>query len=78
MIDEKSIGGNTIMNKQMELTQLKKGLYLTGIASSIIVPVFTYQWVTGMQLDTGEILSVPIALGAFMSLFNKYRKFPLT
>ncbi|MGG1664557.1 hypothetical protein [Brevibacillus sp. NRS-1366] len=66
------------MNIQMDRIQLKKGLYLTGIASSIIVSVFTYQWVTGMQLDTGEILSVPIALGAFLSLFNKYRKLSLT
>ncbi|MFP3393145.1 hypothetical protein [Brevibacillus sp. SIMBA_040] len=66
------------MSEQLDRIQMIKGLYLTGIASAIIMAVFIYQWVTGMQLDTGEILSVPIALGAFLSLVKKYRKLSLT
>ncbi|GIO03987.1 hypothetical protein J31TS6_00150 [Brevibacillus reuszeri] len=66
------------MSEQLDRIQMIKGLYLTGIASVIIMAVFIYQWVTGMQLDTGEILSVPIALGAFLSLVKKYRKLSLT
>ena len=66
------------MSEQLDRIQMIKGLYLTGFASVIIMAVFIYQWVTGMQLDTGEILSVPIALGAFLSLVKKYRKLSLT
>ena len=66
------------MSEQLDRIQMIKGLYLTGVASVIIMAVFIYQWVTGMQLDTGEILSVPIALGAFLSLVKKYRKLSLT
>ena len=66
------------MSEQLDRIQMIKGLYLTGIASVIIMAVFIYQWVTGMQLDTGEILSVPIAIGAFLSLVKKYRKLSLT
>jgi len=66
------------MSEQLDRIQMIKGLYLTGIASVIIMAVFIYQWVTGMQRDTGEILSVPIAIGAFLSLVKKYRKLSLT
>jgi len=66
------------MSEQLDRIQMIKGLYLTGIASVIIMAVFIYQWVTGMQLDTGEILSLLIALGAFLSLVKKYRKLSLT
>ena len=66
------------MSEQLDRIQMIKGLYLTGVASVIIMAVFIYQWVTGMQLDTGEILSVPIAIGAFLSLVKKYRKLSLT
>lgn len=58
--------------------QIKKGLYLTGIAALIVLAVFVYQWVRGMELDTGEILSVPITLGAFLKLWNDHRKLSLT
>ncbi|KZE47750.1 hypothetical protein AV540_18445 [Brevibacillus parabrevis] len=57
--------------------QITKGLYLTGIATLIILAVVMYQWVYGMQLDTGEILSVPIALAAFLKLVSERRKLSL-
>lgn len=66
------------MNTQKDRMQIKKGLYLTGIAALIVLAVFVYQWVRGMELDTGEILSVPIALGAFLKLWNDHRKLSLT
>ncbi|WP_289140889.1 hypothetical protein [uncultured Brevibacillus sp.] len=66
------------MSNHSDRIQMIKGLYLTGIASVIIFSVFIHQWITGMQLDAGEILSVPIALGAFLSLVKKYRKLSLT
>lgn len=66
------------MNTQMERIQVKKGLYLTGIASLVIISIFIYQSVTGMEIDTGEILSVSIALSAFIKQVIDYRKLSLT
>ncbi|NQF16189.1 hypothetical protein HPY31_20045 [Brevibacillus sp. HB1.3] len=66
------------MDIQTERIQVKKGLYLTGIAALVILSVFIYQAVTGMELDTGEILSVPISLCAFLKLVNDHRKLSLT
>ncbi|WP_409177384.1 hypothetical protein [Brevibacillus fortis] len=66
------------MEIQTERIQVKKGLYLTGIAALVILSVFIYQAVTGMELDTGEILSVPISLTAFLKLVNDHRKLSLT
>ncbi|MED1781589.1 hypothetical protein P4V43_07080 [Brevibacillus fortis] len=62
------------MDIQVERIQVKKGLYLTGIASLVILAIFIYQAVTGMELDTGEILSVYISLSAFLKLVHDYRK----
>lgn len=66
------------MDTQNDLVQVKKGLYLTGIASLVIIPIFVYQSVTGMEIDTGEILSVSIALSAFLKQVRDYRKLSLT
>ncbi|MFS0557788.1 hypothetical protein [Brevibacillus sp. 179-C9.3 HS] len=66
------------MNTQVERIQVKKGLYLTGIASLVILSIFIYQSVTGMEIDTGEILSVSIALSAFIKQVIDYRKLSLT
>ncbi|MFC8684284.1 hypothetical protein [Brevibacillus porteri] len=66
------------MDTQIERIQVIKGLYLTGIATVMILAIFIYQAVTGMELDTGEKLSVYIALSAFLKLVHDYRKLSLT
>lgn len=70
--------GGRDMDTNTDRKQIKMGLYLTGAATLVIGAVNAYQWVKGMQLDTGEILSVAIALGAFLKLVNDYRKLSLT
>ncbi|MGG4451280.1 hypothetical protein [Brevibacillus porteri] len=66
------------MDIQVERIQVKKGLYLTGIATLMILSIFIYQAVTGMELDTGEILSVYISVSAFLKMVHDHRKLSLT
>ncbi|WP_429842577.1 hypothetical protein [Brevibacillus sp. FIR094] len=66
------------MDIQAERIQVKKGLFLTGIATLMILSIFIYQAVTGMELDTGEILSVYISVSAFLKMVHDHRKLSLT